>query len=93
MVNTIYNKFAFFSKNKDKSNTEKFNIANAELNITYTIKKIDTTDEEIKKFLFTLGCYEGESITLISKVSSTYIVSIKDGRYSIDKELAKTILI
>ncbi|MGL5152385.1 MAG: FeoA family protein [Clostridium sp.] len=57
----------------------------------YRIVNINTNDEELKNFLFTLGCYEGEEITLISILGDNYIVSIKDGRYSIDRELAKEI--
>ncbi|MBQ4353428.1 MAG: ferrous iron transport protein A [Clostridia bacterium] len=57
----------------------------------YTIEKIDTNDEELDAFLFSLGCYSGEKITVISHLRSGSIVSIKDGRYSIDKQLAQAI--
>ena len=59
----------------------------------YQIRKIDTGDEALNSFLFSLGCYSGEDITVISRKKSGCIVSIKDARYSIDKELAKSILI
>ena len=69
------------------------NLAEAETDREYIIKKIKNTDQELKKFLFTLGCYEGESITLISVLAENYIINIKDSRYSIDKELAKAIIV
>ncbi len=68
-------------------------LTSAELLKRYTIADINTDDEEIKRFLFTLGCYRGEEITVISVLSGTYVVAIKDGRYSIDEELASTILV
>jgi len=59
----------------------------------YIIKNIDTDDEELNSFLFSLGCYSGESITVISHTKGGCIVSIKDGRYNIDNELASSIII
>nr|WP_204599214.1 FeoA family protein [Clostridium pascui] len=69
------------------------NLAQGRINTEYTIKNIDTNDEEIKDFLFTLGCYEGESITLISILADNYVITVKDARYSIDKDLAEAIII
>lgn len=57
----------------------------------YIIKTIDTGDEEMKSFLFTLGCYEGEPITIISRLKGGCVVSIKDSRYNIDNALASII--
>lgn len=57
----------------------------------YIIKMIDTDDEEMKSFLFTLGCYEGEPITIISRLKGGCVVSIKDSRYNIDNALASII--
>ena len=57
----------------------------------YIIKSIETDDEELDAFLFSLGCYSGEPITVISHLKKACIVSIKDGRYTIDKALAGTI--
>lgn len=57
----------------------------------YIIKAIETDDEELNAFLFTLGCYSGETITVISHLKGGCIVSIKDSRYSIDNALAKAI--
>lgn len=59
----------------------------------YIIKDIDTDDEELNAFLFSLGCYSGESITVISHLKGGCIVSIKDGRYNIDNQLAEAIII
>ena len=59
----------------------------------YIIKKIKTDDEELNAFLFSLGCYSGEGITVISHLKSGCIVAIKDGRYNIDKQLAEAISI
>lgn len=57
----------------------------------YIIKNITTDDEELNAFLFSLGCYAGEPITVVSHLKGGCIVSIKDARYNIDKELAKAI--
>ena len=65
----------------------------AEQGKEYIIKNIETDDEELDAFLFSLGCYSGEPITVITHLKSGCIVSIKDGRYSIDKQLAKAITI
>ena len=59
----------------------------------YIVKKIDTDDEELNAFLFTLGCYSGEPITVISHLKGGSIVSIKDGRYHVDTGLAQAISI
>ena len=58
--------------------------------IIYTIKSING-DEEINKFLFTLGCLEGETISIVKKMYSNLIINIKGGRYGIDKDLAEVI--
>ncbi len=59
----------------------------------YIIKEINTDDEELNAFLFSLGCYSGETITVVKKRRKGCTVSIKDGRYSIDNQLADAILI
>ena len=59
----------------------------------YIIQSIDTDDEELNAFLFSLGCYSGEPITVVSRKRSGCTVSIKDARYSLDKQLAEAILI
>ena len=59
----------------------------------YIIKDIETDDEELDAFLFSLGCYSGEAITVVSRRKGGCVVSIKDGRYSIDNQLAEAIII
>lgn len=59
----------------------------------YVIRGIQTEDEEMDAFLFSLGCYSGEQITVISHRPSGCVVSIKDARYNIDNQLAESILI
>ena len=59
----------------------------------YIIQNILTDDEELNSFLFSLGCYTGEPITVVSRKKSNCVVSIKDGRYSIDKYLADAIVV
>ncbi len=59
----------------------------------YIIREINTLDEELNAFLFSLGCYSGEPITVISRRKSGCTVSIKDSRYSIDNQLAKAIAV
>lgn len=59
----------------------------------YIIKSIETDDEELDAFLFSLGCYSGEPITVVSHLKGGCVVSIKDGRYNIDNGLAEAIII
>ena len=59
----------------------------------YIIQQINTEDEELNAFLFSLGCYSGETITVVSRKRSGCVVSIKDGRYSNDNQLAEAIII
>ena len=63
----------------------------AKLGQEYIIGNIATEDEELDAFLFSLGCYTGEPITVISRRRGGCVVSIKDGRYSVDKQLAGAI--
>ncbi|MBQ3118624.1 MAG: ferrous iron transport protein A [Clostridia bacterium] len=69
------------------------NLKEAKEGIEYIIKQIDTDDEELDAFLFSLGCYSGEPITVISKSRGGCVVSIKDGRYNIDNQLAEAIIV
>lgn len=69
------------------------NLKNANVGEEYIIKQILTDDEELDAFLFSLGCYSGEPITVISHIKGGSIVSIKDGRYTIDSQLAEAIII
>lgn len=66
-------------------------LADAIIGEEYIVKKIDAEDEELKSFLFSLGCYSGEPITVISHIKGGCVVSIKDARYNIDKDLARAI--
>jgi len=66
-------------------------LLNAEIGKDYIIKEIVTDDEELDAFLFSLGCYSGEPITVISRQKGGCTVSIKDARYNIDNELAEAI--
>jgi len=59
----------------------------------YIIRQIDTDDEELDAFLFSLGCYSGETITVIAHRKGGCTVSIKDGRYNIDLQLADAIAV
>ncbi|EHQ87661.1 FeoA family protein [Desulfosporosinus youngiae] len=68
-------------------------LSKARLNTTYTVNSVKTDYDDIREFLFTLGCYPGEKITIISKLASNYIVNIKDARYSIDEDLANAIMV
>ena len=66
-------------------------LAEAQEGKEFIILDIDTDDEELEAFLFSLGCYSGEPITVISRSKSGCVVSIKDGRYNIDRQLAEAI--
>ena len=59
----------------------------------YIIQQIKTEDEELDAFLFSLGCYSGESITVVSHLKGGCVGSIKDGRYNIDRQLAEAIVV
>ena len=76
---------------KKKEKERVMNLRDAELKREYVIKSIHTCDEELDSFLFSLGCYAGERITVVSRRRSGCVVSIKDGRYSIDNALAEAI--
>ena len=69
------------------------NLTNAQEGKEYIIQRIETDDEELNSFLFSLGCYSGEPITVVSRRRGGFVVSIKDGRYTIDTQLAEAILI
>ncbi len=69
------------------------NLKQAKTGTEYIIREILTDDEELDAFLFSLGCYSGEKITVISNSRSGCVVAIKDGRYNIDNQLAEAIII
>ena len=68
------------------------NLAEANIGEEYIVKEVEAgEDEELKAFLFSLGCYSGEPITVISHIRGGCVVSIKDARYNIDEDLARAI--
>ena len=69
------------------------NLKHAEEGKEYIVQRIATDDEELNAFLFSLGCYSGEPITVISHRKGGCVVSIKDGRYNIDNQLAEAIIL
>ena len=60
-------------------------------NESYTISDISTEDKEFRAFLFSLGCYPGENITIVSRKKHSMVVAVKDGKYNIDNDIAKLI--
>ncbi len=68
-------------------------LTEASVGKVYTITAICTQDEELNSFLFTLGCYPGEEIVIISQLGQNYVVTIKDSRYSINNTLAEAIIV
>ena len=75
------------------SGKERMNLTHAQAGSEYVIRDIVTDDEEMDAFLFSLGCYAGEPVTVISHVRGGCIISVKDGRYTIDNELASAIAV
>ena len=69
------------------------NLTQAELGREYIVHEIVNDDEEMDAFLFSLGCYSGEPITVVSRLKNSCVVSIKDGRYNIDNQLAEAIVV
>lgn len=69
------------------------NLAAAQEGTEYIIQRIETDDEELDAFLFSLGCYSGEPITVVSRRRGSCTVAIKDGRYNIDTQLAEAIIV
>lgn len=69
------------------------NLTEANAGEEYIIKNIVTDDEELNAFLFSLGCYSGEPITVVSHLKNGCVISVKDARYNIDNELAAAISI
>lgn len=69
------------------------NLFSAQEGKEYIIDRVETDDEELEDFLFSLGCYSGEPITVISRLKGGCVVTIKDGRYNVDKQLAEAITV
>lgn len=95
MVNAILRKLSLPAKGRitHYAPKEPNNLAEATVNLEYFIKDVITKDEAMKQFLFTLGCYQGEPVTVISVLADHYVISVKDARYSIDKDLAESIIL
>ena len=70
---------------------ESMKLTDGTISKQYDIEHINAGEEGMKDFLFTLGCYPGEKITLISQMASNYVINVKNARYSIDKDLASAI--
>ena len=69
------------------------NLMLAEEGREYIVDRIETDDEELDAFLFSLGCYSGEPVTVISRRKKGCVVAVKDGRYNIDNQLAEAIIV
>ncbi len=78
---------------KETVNDNPMTLKVAKINTEYIVKSVEAQNSEIRDFLFTLGCYEGETVTLISVLAGQYIIVVKDARYSIDQDLAECIII
>ena len=79
--------------NENLSRVIHMNLLNAQEGKEYIIQRIETDDEDLNAFLFSLGCYSGEPITVVSRRRGGCTVSIKDGRYNIDSQLAEAIIV
>jgi Fe2+ transport system protein FeoA len=93
IMNTLFKSRVRAGEVKRAEMAQPDNLSQAEVNCTYIIKGIDTKDKETIDFLFTLGCFAGEEVTVISVLAENLIICVKDARYCIDKDLAKAILI
>lgn len=76
-----------------ESLVKEMTLLNAQEGKEYIVRRIDTEDEELNAFLFSLGCYGGEPITVVARRRRNLTVSIKDGRYNIDEQLAEAIVV
>ena len=69
------------------------NLTKADEGKEYIIQRIETDDEEMDSFQFSLGCYSGEPVTVVARRKGSCTISVKDRRYSIDNQLAEAIVI
>ena len=69
------------------------NLTTAQVGEAYSIQSIETGDGELDAFLFSLGCYSGETVTVVSRHRGRCVICIKDGRYCIDAQLAEAICV
>ncbi len=84
---------AFDAQDTLSSSNSPSNLSEGEVGREYIVKSIETNDEELKSFLFTLGCFEGEPVSIVSKLTSNFVICVKDARYSIDDSLARCIAV
>ena len=77
----------------DKKERNVMDLRSAQIGKEYIVRRIVTDDEELNSFLFSLGCYSGEPITVVSRRRGSCVVSVKDGRYSIGNQLAEAIIV
>ena len=80
-------------KNRSRKGEITMNLREAQDGQEYIIRSIETDDEELNAFLFSLGCYSGETITVVRHTKGGCVVAIKDARYNIDNQLAEAIII
>lgn len=80
-----------FKKDTKHNRSKVHNLAQGKPGTTYIVKEVMTDDAEMRDFLFTLGCYENEEVTVISKLANNIVINVKDARYSINEELAEVI--
>ena len=83
----------WWAQQKSTTRVTARNLSNAQLGREYIIKDILTDDQNMVSFLFSLGCFKGQSITVISVLSENYVITVKDARYSIDVDLAKAVVL
>ena len=93
MTLTIWRRMERIFRSHSEKQVENMTLLNANISKEYIVRDIQTDDEELNSFLFSLGCYSGEPITVISRAKNGCKVSIKDGRYTIDNCLAEAILV
>ncbi len=84
---------ALHLENKENTTQLAINLTTALISKEYLIRDIKTNDEDLENFLFTLGCFKGESLTVISVLAENYVIAVKDARYSIDADLAEAIIV
>ena len=68
-------------------------LSDAQIGVEYIIKEIVTDDGELDSFLFSLGCYSGQPITVVFRLKGGCVVAVKDARYNIDKQLEEAIIV
>lgn len=57
-----------------------------------SVKRV-TGDDKTKRFLEHLGIMAGEKISIVSEITGNIIVSVRDSRIALDRNVAKRILV